>query len=45
MHFVKIARNNILENIYFSLGEGKIIVIYGKSFLPAMFLSKLKAFT
>ena len=45
MHFVKLARNDILENIYFSLGEGNIIVIYGKSFLAAIFLSKLKAFT
>ena len=45
MHFVKLARNSRLENIYVSLREGKIIVIYGKSFLLAIFLSKLKAFT
>ena len=45
MSSVKFARNSILDSIYFSLEEGKIIVIYGKYFLSAIFLSKLKAFT
>ena len=45
MHSVKLARNSVPGNIYFNLEEGKIIVIYGKSFLSAIFLSKLKAFT